>query len=205
MKNLIRKILGRETSESPRYLDRIDLNTSHLRPGFNMRLDDPKEGHKYLVCGKDSLLSCVMVFEARGGRVTIGNRNSVGQSTFICKDSIVLEDNIFVSWGCMFADHDFHSLDYKDRRQDFDQILENVKQQKNLNNNKNWDTVNSAPIRICSDAWIGMNCIIMKGVTVGRGAIVAANSVVTKDVPPFTIVAGNPAKVVKELPNPEDE
>ncbi|MFD0830617.1 acyltransferase [Mucilaginibacter boryungensis] len=64
---------------------------------------------------------------------------------------------------------------------------------------KNWDVVKTKPIKICSDAWIGMNCIILKGVTIGEGAIVAAGSVVTKDVPAWTVVAGNPAKVVKTL------
>ena len=51
---------------------------------------------------------------------------------------------------------------------------------------------------IKSDAWIGMNAIIMPGVTIGEGAIVAAGSVVSKDVPPYTIVGGNPAKEIKK-------
>ncbi len=51
---------------------------------------------------------------------------------------------------------------------------------------------------IQSDAWIGMNAIIMPGVTIGEGAIVAAGSVVSKDVPPYTIVGGNPAKEIKK-------
>ncbi|MGM1048295.1 MAG: CatB-related O-acetyltransferase [Bacillota bacterium] len=49
-----------------------------------------------------------------------------------------------------------------------------------------------------SDAWIGMNAMIMPGVTIGEGAIVAAGSVVTKDVPPYTIVGGNPAQQIKK-------
>ena len=49
-----------------------------------------------------------------------------------------------------------------------------------------------------SDAWIGMNAMIMPGVTIGEGAIVAAGSVVAKDVAPYTIVGGNPAKVIKK-------
>lgn len=49
-----------------------------------------------------------------------------------------------------------------------------------------------------SDAWIGMNAMIMPGVTIGEGAIVAAGSVVAKDVPPYTIVGGNPAKEMKK-------
>ena len=48
-------------------------------------------------------------------------------------------------------------------------------------------------------AWIGDNATILKGVRVGRGAVVATHAVVTKDVPPHTVVAGNPARVVKEL------
>ena len=54
-----------------------------------------------------------------------------------------------------------------------------------------------APVSIESDVWIGSNCIILPGVTVGEGAVVAAGSVVTKDVPAFTYVAGVPAKVIK--------
>ncbi|MFZ3183196.1 MAG: acyltransferase [Pseudomonas sp.] len=55
-----------------------------------------------------------------------------------------------------------------------------------------------APVRIEDDVWIGANCTILPGVTVGEGSIVAAGSVVTRDVPPFTYVGGVPAKVIKE-------
>ena len=52
-------------------------------------------------------------------------------------------------------------------------------------------------IVIEDDVWIGTRCIILKGVTIHEGAIVGAGSIVTKDVPPYTIVAGNPAKVIR--------
>ena len=55
-----------------------------------------------------------------------------------------------------------------------------------------------APIIIGRDVWIGRNVIILKGVTIGDGAVIGAYSVVTKDVPADTIVAGNPAKVIRE-------
>ena len=55
-----------------------------------------------------------------------------------------------------------------------------------------------APVRIEDDVWIGANCIILPGVTIGEGSVVAAGSVVTKDVPSFSYVAGVPAKVIKE-------
>ncbi len=60
-----------------------------------------------------------------------------------------------------------------------------------------------APVAIGDDVWIGFGAVILKGVTIGDRAIVAAQSVVTKDVPADTIVAGNPARPVKELPAPE--
>jgi acetyltransferase-like isoleucine patch superfamily enzyme len=56
----------------------------------------------------------------------------------------------------------------------------------------------SRPVRIGRDVWIGMGCIILPGVTIGDGAIIGAGSVVAKDVAPFTVAAGSPAKFVKE-------
>jgi acetyltransferase-like isoleucine patch superfamily enzyme len=55
------------------------------------------------------------------------------------------------------------------------------------------DDVASKPVLIEDDVWIGFGAAVLKGVTVGRGAVVAARSVVTKDVPPYSVVAGNPA------------
>ena len=57
--------------------------------------------------------------------------------------------------------------------------------------------VNRSFVKIEDDCWIAANSVILSGVTVGKGSIVAAGAVVTKDVPPFSIVAGNPAQVIK--------
>ena len=59
------------------------------------------------------------------------------------------------------------------------------------------ETIKSAPIIIKDKAWLGFNVIIMKGVTIGEGAVIGAGSVVTKDIPDYAIACGNPAKVVK--------
>jgi maltose O-acetyltransferase len=61
---------------------------------------------------------------------------------------------------------------------------------------KKLEEVASAPIVIEDDAWIGFNSTILKGVTIGRGAVVGAATVVTKDIPAYAIVAGNPAKII---------
>lgn len=54
------------------------------------------------------------------------------------------------------------------------------------------------PVTVGDDVWIGQRALILPGVSIGTGAIVAAGSVVTRDVPPFAVVAGNPAKVIKD-------
>ena len=85
------------------------------------------------------------------------------------------------------------------RRKDIDDELADLRHGRSLSASKDWGFVNTKPIKVCNDAWIGMNVIILKGVTIGEGAIVGAGSVVTKDVPAWTVVAGNPARVVKSL------
>jgi acetyltransferase-like isoleucine patch superfamily enzyme len=57
----------------------------------------------------------------------------------------------------------------------------------------------SEPILICRGAWIGACCVILPGVTIGQNAVVGAGSIVTRDVEPFTVVAGNPAKIIKKI------
>ena len=64
-------------------------------------------------------------------------------------------------------------------------------------------SLDESPVRIGDDAWIGAGAMVLRGVTVGEGGVVAAGAVVTKDVPAFSIVAGNPAVLVRELPPDE--
>ena len=64
---------------------------------------------------------------------------------------------------------------------------------------KNWDGVPMGQVQIKDKVWIGFNVIILKGITIGEGAVIGAGSIVTKDVPAYTIVAGNPARIIREL------
>lgn len=149
--------------------------------------------------GDDTMLDCTIIFESDRGDVTIGNRVFIGNSTLICRTAIVFEDDIFVAWGCHFYDHDSHSQDYREREKDMTRQLEDYRGGRDFIASKDWSVVSTRPIRVCSHAWVGMNCIVLKGVTIGEGAIVAAGSIVTRDVPAWTVVAGNPARVVKQL------
>ncbi|GEO09905.1 acyltransferase [Segetibacter aerophilus] len=150
--------------------------------------------------GEECVLGANIIFEEKDGIVEFGDRVYVGSSKIICKNKIVFENDILVAWGVTFYDHNSHSLDYRDRQKDIRQVFADFKSSGgNYLRNKNWTNVASSPIIIKSNAWIGMDALILKGVTIGEGAVVAARSVVTKDVLPFTVVAGNPAKVIKTL------
>ncbi len=87
-------------------------------------------------------------------------------------------------------DHDSHHPDFAKRRND---VVDWGRGE------KDWTHVAMAPVRIEDKVWIGFNAIVLKGVTVGTGSVVAAGAIVTRDVPPWTVVAGAPARVVKEL------
>src|SRR5690606_19030028 len=92
----------------------------------------------------------------------------------IAATAIAIGQGCLISWGVTMMDHDAHDIEV-------DGVVINPQ----------------APIRIEDDVWIGANATILKGVTIGQGAIVAGGSVVTKDVAPRNVVGGNPAKVIR--------
>lgn len=93
----------------------------------------------------------------------------------ICNQSITIGDECIIAMGTVIRDNDGGTH----------KILSD-------------DYVNSKPIVIHNHVWIGENVMILKGVTIGEGAVVGANSLVTKDVPPRCLAIGSPAKVVRE-------
>ncbi len=204
IKYFLRHFSHKKTKQSQthfydKYVD-VDNSTIIDNP-IKIRLDNPNNNgeKKYLVIGKDCIINGSFIFESKEGFVSIGNHSYIGASTFICRSSITVGCNVTIAWGCTIYDHDSHSLNYLDRRKDIDDELSDIRNGKNFILNKDWSKVNSKPIVIKDDAWIGMNCIILKGVTIGKGAVVGAGSVVTKDVPDWTVVAGNPAMPVKTI------
>lgn len=167
---------------------------------FTLRLDNPTPGHTYLEIGDDSSVEATFIFESSAGHISIGNNCHLGSSTLISINEIQIGNNVMISYGCTIYDHNSHSLSYVHRREDMATEIREFRNGTNLKE-KNWSTVSSRPVRICNDVWIGFKAVILKGVTIGEGAIVGACSVVTQDVPPYTVVGGNPAKIIKTLPH----
>jgi acetyltransferase-like isoleucine patch superfamily enzyme len=117
------------------------------------------------------------------GRIEIGKNVGLNGTTIASRERISIGDYTMIGPNTFILDHDGHSAwPPRDR----------------------WTTSGtSAPVVIGQDVWIGMNCIILKGVTIGCGSIIAAGSVVIKDVEPNSLYAGNPAVKVKSLNHQE--
>lgn len=128
-----------------------------------------------LVCGKNVKISSGSKLHVNG-KVSIGdNTHIMPNALFVINHSLQIGSGCAISWNCQITDND---------RPEF--IIDGVKKQ------------SVAPIVIGSNVWIGNNTIIKKGVTIGDGVVVASGSVVTKDVPAGVVVAGVPAKIVRE-------
>ena len=149
--------------------------------------------------GKESTFFCKFILEKPNAVIQIGDNVYIGASNIYCSSNIVIGNNVLISWGVKIYDHNSHSLSPEDRIYDIRLAGNNVRKGFTLTLNKNWNNVATEPIYIKDNVWIGMDATILKGVTIGENSIIAAGSVVTKDVEPNTIVGGNPAKIIKKL------
>ncbi|MDE6513418.1 MAG: acyltransferase [Muribaculaceae bacterium] len=118
----------------------------------------------------------------------VGKNVFVGDKVWIDaghSDLITIEDHAHIASGCRLLCHQRDLSNYR-QGDDYAKLGYILK-----------------PIRLCKGSLIGMETFVMPGVTIGEGAIVGAGSLVTKDVPAWTIATGRPAKVVKEIPKRE--
>lgn len=131
-----------------------------------------------------------------GGQIRIGNHCCIYLDTVIGSvNSIRIGDCVIISNHVHIFDNNNHPTDPQVRRK---MCMEGFD-----GDAWEWIHAESAPVVIEDNVWIGEYAAVMKGVTIGTGSIVASHAVVTKDVPPYTIVAGNPASVVKEIAHEE--
>jgi acetyltransferase-like isoleucine patch superfamily enzyme len=130
---------------------------------------------------------------ASGGSISVGQNSFIGEGTRIWSAAgVSIGNNVLISYNCNIIDTNSHELDHLERADGFRRLV-------SQGYPKDQGSVDNAQITIGDYAWISFNSTILKGVKIGEGAIVAAGSVVTKDVPPFTLVGGNPARVLRNL------
>ena len=130
---------------------------------------------------------------APGGRLRLGHHCYVGPGSRVwAQESVEIGDHVLIAHLVDIHDSNSHSTDSMTRREDGINLFERKKP-------VDWSKIESRPVRIENDVWIGLKCSVLKGVTIGRGAIIAAGTTITRDVPPYTLVAGNPAAVIRDL------
>lgn len=124
-----------------------------------------------------SIFNKTQLYVHKGGELRIGENTFVNGAMITATRKVDIGSNVQIGPFSIIIDSDFH--DIKDH-------LKNVE---------------GIPISIQDNVWIATRVTILKGVTIGEGAVVAAGAVVVKNVPPYTVVAGVPAKVIKTLKN----
>lgn len=164
-------------------------------------------------CGEDAVIAARVVRNAPGAHISVGARThisgrlitwlpdsriTVGRDCAINARCVIeafgtvsVGDECLFGFDVLIGDGRGHAIDWVDRAGDAE-IYRNP-------GTVNHATLTHDPITIGDGVWIGARAIILPGVTIGEGSTIGAASVVTKSVPPFTVAAGNPARVVKEL------
>jgi galactoside O-acetyltransferase len=169
--------------------DRFQIGQQTRLDGARLIVREPSDCRVSI--GDSSNVECSITLERKGAFVSIGSRSHIGGGTVISAASLVeIEDDVLVAFDALIMDHNSHSLDFEQRQfalRDW------------IAGGFTWEGVSIAPTRIKGKSWIGARAIILRGVTIGEGAIVAAGSVVTRDVASWTVVGGNPAQFIKKL------
>jgi acetyltransferase-like isoleucine patch superfamily enzyme len=127
------------------------------------------------------------------GKCTVGDFTLLNGAIVMAEDRIDIGSHCLISWGVGIADSDFHPLEPAQRLVDAQALAPFLKDRPPR------PQLKTAPVKIGDNVWIGMNAVILKGVTIGDNSVVAAGAVVTKNVPANMIVAGNPAVPVKKF------
>jgi acetyltransferase-like isoleucine patch superfamily enzyme len=142
-------------------------------------------------CGASMYLG-TMFDVGPSGRLSIGEYTLIHGARIICDSEIEIGDYALISWNVVLMDTYRVPIDPAQRRRELEQVP--------FKSPRHIDAGSPArPIRIGRNVWIGFDACVLAGVTIGEGSVVGARSVVTEDVEPFMVVAGNPARTVRKL------
>lgn len=154
--------------------------TESVKLGSNVRIFHPALVNLYgCSIGDDSRIGAFVEIQKNA---SVGARCKVSSHTFIC-EGVTIEDEVFIGHGVMFTNDIYPRATNPDG---------------SPQSEADWKVVET---RVCKRASIGSNATILAGITIGEGALVGAGAVVTKDVAPYAIVAGVPARVVGDTRN----
>lgn len=145
-----------------------------------------------IVIGERSVIQGQLLVYKHGGEIVVGDHCFIGPGCKIWSSGkISIGNRVLISHNVNIHDSNSHPVDAKLRHEDFLHIFS-----KGLQDNID---LREAEVIIEDDAWIGFNSIILKGVRIGKGAIIGAGTIVTKDVPEYTLVAGSTYRIIKRV------
>jgi carbonic anhydrase/acetyltransferase-like protein (isoleucine patch superfamily) len=126
------------------------------------------------------------------GRVSLGEYALVHGARIVCDEAVEIGDHALISWNVVLMDTYRVPLDPAARRRELERVPRRAPRRAE-------GDAPARPVRVGANVWIGFDACVLPGVTVGEGSIVGARSVVVDDVAPYTVVAGNPARVIRRL------
>lgn len=186
-----------------RYKDYVKIHdTAIIDPSASIKIFDPPNPPQIcLEIGEGSHIFSTFSLLRPRAKIKIGNRCQLGHSHFICAESIYVGDDVIMAWGGTVIDSDNHSLFWDERMFDVERCRKDYLDTEgtDIGRSHDWSVVQIAPIRIKEKSFIGLNVIILKGVTIGEGAVIGAGSVVTSSVEPWHIGAGNPFRHIRKM------
>jgi acetyltransferase-like isoleucine patch superfamily enzyme len=183
---LLRRLVGKPTC--------YKHPTARLGP--SARIINISGDSAHIKIGAGTIVDGELLTFAHGGRITVGQWCYIGDGTRIWSAGrIEIGDRVMISHNVSIFDNLTHPIDPAERHRHFVAIA--------TSGHPGSIDLGERPVHIHDDVWVAAGVLLLRGVTVGEAAIIGAGSVVTHDVPPFTVVAGNPARVIRHLPSGE--
>lgn len=172
---------------------------SYVETSYSFLLDRSAPPHGVRVGRGTSTYGGTMFDVGRRGTVTLGRFCMTNGSRFICDREITVGDYCLLGWNTVIMDSRRSPLDPVRRRAALSSPRAGMSGALPSLTGEEDGYGDARPVRIGDAVWIPFDCIILPGVTIGDGVVVGARSVITDDVEPWTVVAGNPAQTVKKL------
>jgi len=164
--------------------------TAYLETTYSFELFRSSEPDALRIGRGASIYLGVMFDFGLAARARVGDYTLMNGSRLICDASIEIGDHCLISWNTVFMDTYRVPVEPALRRPQLEAATQRAPRSVGAD-------VPARPIRIGNNVWIGFDSCVLPGVTIADGSIVGARSVVVEDVPPYTVVAGNPARVIR--------
>jgi acetyltransferase-like isoleucine patch superfamily enzyme len=169
---------------------------AHLQTTFSFHLYQSSRNEGLVIDYGASIYNGTMFDVGPEGRVTIGAYAMVNEARIVCDAEVAIGPYTLIAWNVVIMDTYRIGTGRADRRAQLQRLPQ--QQLRRLEN-----ATSAKPVQIERNVWVGFDCCILPGVTIGEGSVIGARSVVASDIPPFTVAAGNPARVVRAFTREE--